>query len=179
MSTRVGGIGIFDVLSASPTAVATKGLVYVRDDGHLYMRNSAGVESRVTGNEIVDTGWIASTLTNTWGNYGSGWATAAYRKIGNTVMCKGLINNGAPATAVMFNLPVGFRPTALQMFVCISSSSTPTTSTPSAGTAHTHTSPRTNTGVRIDVSTNGDVNMPDSTASSGFVSLNNVIFTID
>lgn len=46
---------------------------------------------------------------NLWVNYGAGWATAAFRRVGELVIVRGLIKSGTMA-AVAFNLPVGFRP---------------------------------------------------------------------
>lgn len=64
-----------------------------------------------------DSGWLEvgsagnAAFTNTWKNYGSGWATAAYRKINGIVYLKGLVTRGAASRAAqIFVLPAGFRP---------------------------------------------------------------------
>lgn len=65
-----------------------------------------------------DTGWIvvgsggsAAPFTNSWANFGSGNATAAYRLQGNIVRLRGGIQSGASGTSP-FTLPTGFRPLA-------------------------------------------------------------------
>lgn len=53
--------------------------------------------------------WNAVTVfQNGWGNYGAQWPGAAYRKIGDEVMLRGLIAGGANSTTA-FILPVGYR----------------------------------------------------------------------
>lgn len=64
---------------------------------------------------LGDSGWITlSSFSNGWVNFGSGWAGASYRKIGNRVFLRGLIAagtiSGDPNTNTAFTLPVGYRP---------------------------------------------------------------------
>lgn len=56
-----------------------------------------------------DSGWQAPALLNGWVNYGGVEPTAAYRKIGNIVRCRGLIKSGV-VPSVAFTLPAGYRP---------------------------------------------------------------------
>lgn len=56
-----------------------------------------------------DTGWIAPTLLNGWVNFGGGYNTAGYRKIGKLVEIRGLVMNGN-VTLPIFALPAGYIP---------------------------------------------------------------------
>jgi len=51
-----------------------------------------------------DTGWVSVTLSSPWTNNGGGYATAAYRVIGDIVHIKGLITGGS-ASSTAFTLP--------------------------------------------------------------------------
>lgn len=59
--------------------------------------------------------WTAVTFTNGWANFGGGYQTAQYRKIGDMVYVRGTISGGAVATSP-FTLPAGFRPPAVMQF---------------------------------------------------------------
>jgi hypothetical protein len=58
--------------------------------------------------------WIAPTLLNGWVNYGAPYDNAGYRKEpAGLVRLRGVIKNGTIANGtVLFNLPVGYRPSA-------------------------------------------------------------------
>lgn len=63
------------------------------------------------------TPWIeVAVFTNSWVNYGAGFPTAAYRKIGDIVYLKGLLKNGVLNNQA-FNLPVGYRPATTRHFM--------------------------------------------------------------
>jgi hypothetical protein len=53
--------------------------------------------------------WIAPTFQNGWGDFGGGFVTAGYRKIGDIVYLRGFISGGTIAAAC-FTLPLGYRP---------------------------------------------------------------------
>jgi hypothetical protein len=57
------------------------------------------------------TAWTAVTFQNGWVNFGSGYAEAKYRKVGDRVEVRGAVKTGTVGTAV-FTLPAGFRPPA-------------------------------------------------------------------
>jgi len=61
-----------------------------------------------------DTGWSNASLRNGWGNFGSGYQRARYKRtLDGTVFIEGLIRGGAIAPgAVLFTLPPGYRPNA-------------------------------------------------------------------
>jgi len=62
--------------------------------------------------------WTTPTLLNGWLQYGSGWQTLQYRKIGDIVYIRGLIKSGTVPSTI-FTLPTGFRPLAINQFVCM------------------------------------------------------------
>jgi len=57
----------------------------------------------------VPTAWTPLTLLNGWLNYGGSYDIAQYRKIGDIVQIRGVINSGTIGSPA-FNLPSGFRP---------------------------------------------------------------------
>lgn len=63
-------------------------------------------------------GWTAPTLSSPFGNFGGGFRTVRYRKVGNLVVVQGLlgVTAGTAASAVPFTLPVGFRPLQNHIF---------------------------------------------------------------
>lgn len=62
------------------------------------------------------TPWTALPLNGTWANFGSGWQTAQYRKIGDEVQVRGLVVNATAGTGInsIATLPSGFRPVLQQ-----------------------------------------------------------------
>lgn len=57
------------------------------------------------------TPWAAVSFLSGWNNYGQGFQTCQYRKIGDVVYLRGLMTGGAMAQFA-FVLPSGFRPPA-------------------------------------------------------------------
>lgn len=137
----------------------------------------------------LDTGWVEVLggigFQNSWVNFGGGFTTAQYRKIGTEVFVRGLVKSGSISGAAIFTLPAGYRPLASLMFAEAAASlgvSGGVTGPASAGTAHTHT-PGTLTsssaGVRIDVASTGVIAVADSNVGNGFVSLSGISFFTD
>lgn len=61
------------------------------------------------------------TFLNSWANFGSGFATAAYFKDNfGIVHIKGFVANGSSYDAVIFTLPVGYRPSESIRFSIVS-----------------------------------------------------------
>lgn len=57
--------------------------------------------------------WISVvTFLNSWANFGGGFQTLQYRKIGDIVYVRGTVAGGTVGANVC-NLPVGYRPPAL------------------------------------------------------------------
>jgi hypothetical protein len=79
--------------------------------------------------------WIAPTLLNSWVNVGAGFATAGYRKTPwGEVQCRRLLKDGTMTNGtVLFNLPVGYRPSASQYFTGLQGNNTACRLTVEAG----------------------------------------------
>lgn len=63
-----------------------------------------------TGSGFVDTGWTTVTYSNSWVDYGSGYSSVGYRKVGSRVFLRGAMKSGTVGSAA-FTLPTGYRPT--------------------------------------------------------------------
>jgi len=70
----------------------------------------------VTGAAIIPqvavTQWTAlgPLMANGWVSYAAPYGPAQYRKVGDEVQLRGLIQSGSPPSSTMFTLPVGYRP---------------------------------------------------------------------
>lgn len=75
----------------------------------------SALDVRLTAVEAVvtPTAWTAPTLLNSWVDYGGGYQTIQYRKVGDMVQVRGLGKNGTIGFVNAFVLPTGFRPPAL------------------------------------------------------------------
>jgi hypothetical protein len=62
--------------------------------------------------------WVNLSLATGWTAYGGGFLTPGYRKIGDLVYLRGLLNAGVGVTTLMATLPAGFRPTATVLTSC-------------------------------------------------------------
>jgi hypothetical protein len=105
--------------------------------------------------------WTNVTFNSTWTNYGSGYQTCQYRRFGDFVMLRGTFKWVAtPNTIAVFQLPVGFRPTAgkLTYEIRVSHSTTDTAT--------------------IEIDTNGNVNALQGGSSYLFFSLDSITFSI-
>lgn len=64
-----------------------------------------------------DSGWIAPSFQNSWGNLGGAYQTAAFRKVAGRVYLRGVISGGtATDGTTLFTLPSGFGPAATESF---------------------------------------------------------------
>jgi hypothetical protein len=106
-----------------------------------------------TGEQIDH--WRTPTLLNSWQNFGGTHAAAGYKMLdGRQVKMKGLVKNTVAASAglPMFNLPVEYRPSEIQVF--------------------TGSDSATGTQTRVDVENDGDVLSPGhASVAVGFISL--------
>jgi hypothetical protein len=147
MDSEIGGAQVF----------------YGMDDGgtykRIFTRNPADSSAVYWGlwqaDVNTDADWVAPTLLNGWVDIGGGYATTAYMRKDAIVRLKGVISNTV-GNAVIFNLPVGFRPLERLTFAAASSS----------GVLEVG---------RVDVLTNGDVAFQGGGFTSNF-SLSNVSF---
>ncbi|GAA4082757.1 hypothetical protein [Actinomadura miaoliensis] len=73
------------------------------------------------------TKWTPVTFTNGWGNFGSSWQTAQYRRDHTgRVWLRGVISGGTVGSSA-FQLPAGFRPPAQFVTDAVSSGGNPPT----------------------------------------------------
>lgn len=79
------------------------------------------VARALNANPFNQQAWVAPTFQNSWVNYGSPWATAAYYKDAvGVVHLRGLVKNGTSMSTI-FTLPAGYRPQASIRFAVDSS----------------------------------------------------------
>jgi hypothetical protein len=119
------------------------------------------IDPTAFGNAVVDAinpgAWTAPPLVNSWVSFGAPYNAPQYRKIGTAlagnelVYLRGLVKSGA-LSAVIFNLPAGFRPPAAVQFQA-------------RGTA-----------TYIDIGTNGDVSVFGG--NNAAVVLDGIIFAV-
>jgi len=105
---------------------------------------------------VPDSGWLAASLIPPWTNFGSGGTTPGYRKVGNVVYLRGLINNGASGTEA-FVLPSGYAPVGTQEF-CMGTD--------------------TDSGAVVQIVSSGAVT-PSYNGSPDYVALDGVNFTVN
>lgn len=69
---------------------------------------------------IEDSGWLELTLNDGWSNTEYESEKPMYRKVGKTVMLRGLVNATGEAGTAIATLPTGFRPstTRFNRYVC-------------------------------------------------------------
>jgi hypothetical protein len=62
---------------------------------------------------LVDTGWVAMSLSNGWVTFGGAFQTPRYRRLNGVVYVQGFIKSGTTAdNTLIYTLPAGFRPAA-------------------------------------------------------------------
>jgi hypothetical protein len=148
-------------------AYPPKGLVVLGPLGATASLSSLEAEVNSLQTFTQDSGWFSvgvggnPAFQNSWGNFGSGWQVAQYRKVGTQVFLRGLVTGGASSTAI-FTLPTGYRPASNTMVPAVSQGVpiVGTSGPASAGTAHTHSVGSfgtQNQGIRMDILTTGAV----------------------
>jgi len=60
--------------------------------------------------QITPTAWTIPTYATGWQNYGGGYTQVGYRKIGDLVYMRGLLQATTGVTATAWTFPTGFRP---------------------------------------------------------------------
>jgi hypothetical protein len=102
--------------------------------------------------------WIAPSFVNGWRNYGSGFVAAGYRKIGDIVYFRGLLQGGA-SPSVAFTLPAGYLPPGTIVAIGVGDN--------------------TSANGRIDINTAGAVTIQSGpTGAAGYLSLDSVQFSV-
>ena len=135
-ANSIGNIGNVGIGTSTPTA-------------RLDVAGDVNISGKIN-NEAIQ----LPTLNNGWVNYLNGYAPATfYKDKENRVHLCGLISSGTISSTAFF-LPIGYRPTAIQIFSPIGSAST-----------------------RIDVAPTGEVYITSGTNS--FVSLSGISFRVD
>lgn len=68
---------------------------------------------------LLSVSWTPLPLNTAgnWADYGGSYATAAYRKIGDTIELRGLVKRTAGVDTVIGTLPSGARPLAQEIYV--------------------------------------------------------------
>lgn len=101
-------------------------MVWTAPSGHVFTTaeqvTAATLNTYVDANTSFlygDTAWTAATLTNGWTNAGAGFASAAYRLQGTSVLLRGRIFGGTIGTTA-FALPAGYRPPGHLLFAVAS-----------------------------------------------------------
>ncbi len=59
---------------------------------------------------IIGTPWAAPPFTTGWQTYGGGYQNCGYRKIGDLVYLRGLLQATTGVTSTAWTFPAGFRP---------------------------------------------------------------------
>lgn len=169
----LGGLTIPEAVASTP---ATDELaLYTKSDRNLYLKGDDGIEKLIVSDVVSP--WAGLPYLNGWEDYGGLYRPGLYRKVGNKVELRGLIKDlGTHAAAdPMFQLPVGFRPSAWEILDGVAN--TQVTSAASAGTAHTHNV--LNLSVRIQIDSSGNATLGSAAVSTGFISLSNLYFYND
>jgi hypothetical protein len=114
--------------SGEPGLDTTNGILKVGDGatpwGSLAVTYASGASVAALQAQVVPTAWTVPAFVTGWGQYG-GFSTVSYRKIGDLVYLRGLLNSVAGAVAgVAFTLPVGFRPPTQCLMACYCSPGT-------------------------------------------------------
>jgi hypothetical protein len=124
------------------------------------------------GPPLTTTPWTGLTYVNGWADYGAPFQPGQYRKVGDEVQVRGLVQGGT-INAPIAVLPVGFRPPNDELFPCVENTTVAwNTGAASTGTAHTH--PNTgppNVAARVTVIASTGAITPPNTAGNGYIDL--------
>lgn len=126
------------------------------------------------GNGTTTDHWRNASYENNWTTYSGSFHPFQYRRIADQVQLRGMASPGT-VNALMFILPVGFRPLEKQKLLpCITESKA--TGAASAGTAHTHSF--SSAGARLNVGTTGNVSTSATASDTLWISIDGVVFEI-
>jgi len=107
----------------------------------------------------LGTSWAGLSFGTGWSNYGSGYQTCQYKKVGDLIFVRGLATSGANLWSTyptIGTLPAGYRPSGRLIF----------------------SADMTGAG-RIDVLTSGLIIHVSGGGGSGYISLNDIVFSVD
>lgn len=104
------------LLANRPPALGCPGMVYYATDEQVAYRSDGTNWTALVGSPEAVT---VPTLLNGWVEFGSPYSAPSYYKHGGRVFLSGLAKNptGGAITAVVFNLPEGYRPGATKLFI--------------------------------------------------------------
>ncbi|MDQ7780152.1 MAG: hypothetical protein RDV41_10660, partial [Planctomycetota bacterium] len=158
---------------SSPLAVLVEGHTGTASNGLIVASGKVGIGTtapaedlevvgnvKITSGFLYSTAWTAGSFGTGWSNYGSGYQTVQYERVGDLVFLRGLANSGGNLWATyptIITLPEGFRPNGRLIFS-------------QEGNA--------NAAVRVDVATNGQVQWSAGGSGSGWLSLDGIVFSI-
>jgi hypothetical protein len=133
---------------------------YGPDVGDRVVMLRSGSTWVVSGPVYQSLGWITFPFAAGWGNYGLGYRTCAYRRIGMIVEVRGLAAySGGGTSTNPGTLPSGYRPAEQEIFSAYSSAA------PTANAVY--------------VPATGVLLTPTAIASGGFVSLSGIRYEAD
>jgi hypothetical protein len=116
---RAGSDTIEDPSNPLTTPTATSYVLATVDSSVTYV--SSGNTWRCADLYITPEAWIAPTLSGSWTNFGGGFQTIAYRRVGDIVYLKGLAKNASlTVPSTIFTLPAGYRPPSDTIFPSVS-----------------------------------------------------------
>ena len=86
--------------------------------GGLFLHGASEAAASFPAPRIAPSAWREPSPQNRWTHYGSGYQSAGYyRDVTDRVQLRGVIAGGATSpSTVLFTLPLGYRPTATEVF---------------------------------------------------------------
>jgi hypothetical protein len=86
--------------------------------GGLFLHGASEAAAFMPAPRVAQPGWTEPELKSSWSNCGSGYQAAGYyRDMGDVVRLRGVLAGGNTAPgALLFSLPAGHRPSAVEVF---------------------------------------------------------------
>lgn len=134
--------------SGEPGLDTTLGVLKVGDGATAWQSLAMSYASAASVTALQPTPWTPFAYAAGYSAYG-GFEVPGYRRIGDVVYLRGLVNAAAGLTGVMATLPAGFRPPTSTVLTSCYSSQSPTV-------------------IRIDILTNGTINISAPTAGNWY-----------
>lgn len=114
VSELIAASNTHETAIAANTTAINNNAAAISSNAAAIIENAAGIAevSDALNDATTDTGWINMTLNEGWSMYDYNTDKPQYRKIGNRVFFRGLVNATAAAGTQITTLPIGFRPSA-------------------------------------------------------------------
>lgn len=135
--------------------------ITIKNDGNVGIATESPVGRLDVRGSLASTAWTTVSFGSGWSNYGSGYQAVQYKKFGDLVFLRGLANSGSNAWAsysTITTLPAGHRPAGRLIFNQMANAQQ---------------------AVRVDITTSGSVSYVAGGAGSGWISLDNIVFSVD